>query len=202
MNWIKRHLIPASPWYAKGAAGCGLAAIGLYVLRLVSQLATRAYSSMLLAVMAAGKPIDTAVLDQNGLSGEAVSTVTYVAGPTIPLVMGVALLAVAHMVSLSALLRGECTAQAIPMRRKIRAFAAVFGILSVTVISIGEIPILLAILNPCRLGFILSIPSLWAETSVCKRKPPQTFKVRSGFSMSGGRKGAASNNRYKTLLPR
>ena len=161
-----RHLIPASPWYAKGAAGCGLAANGLYILRLVSQLATRAYSSMLLAVMAAGKPIDTAVLDQNGLSGEAVSTVTYVAGPTIPLVMGVALLAVAHMVSLSALLRGECTAQAIPMRRKIRAFAAVFGILSVTVISIGEIPILLAILNPCRLGFIPSIPSLFSMLGV------------------------------------
>ena len=46
-----RHLIPASPWYATAAAGCGIAAIGLYILRLVSQLATRAYSSMLLAVM-------------------------------------------------------------------------------------------------------------------------------------------------------
>ncbi|MBQ6925914.1 MAG: hypothetical protein IJQ73_14850 [Kiritimatiellae bacterium] len=121
---------------------------------------------MLLAVMAAGKPIDNAVLDQNGLSGEAVSTVTYVAGPTIPLVMGAALLAVAHMVSLSASLRGECTALPIPMRRKTRAFAVALGILSVAVISIGLVPILLAIFNPCSFGFIPSIPSLFAMLGV------------------------------------
>ncbi len=161
-----RHLIPASPWYATAAAGCGIAAIGLYILRLVSQLATRAYSSMLLAVMAAGKPIDTAVLDQNGLNGESVLTVTYVAGATIPLVMGAALLAVAHMVSLSASLRGECTAQTIPMRRNTRNLAVALGFVSVAMISIGLVPILLAIFNPCSFGFIPSIPSLFAMLGV------------------------------------
>ena len=160
MTCKMRNLIPASPWYATAAAGCGIAAIGLYILRLVSQLAIKAYSFMLRASMAAGKPIDIAVLDQNGLSGEAVSTVTYVVGPTIPLVMGAALLAVAHMVSLSASLRGECTTLPIPMRRKTRAFAVALGILSVAVISIGKVPILQAIFYPFRFGFIPGLFSM------------------------------------------